>query len=771
MEYRRVRDTVHLGTLATLVCTLTACGPGGDPEQAAEGTRIDDQARVRTPGDARPEGERAQRAHDSGTVIVDLGDGRAEAILSVVPTRYRAEDGTWKAVSDELVRSTDGGWENRTNTLRSFLPALATGRTAVDRTDGGLLVFVPRGMGWCDSHDACTTAGAPSGVSAVIDEQMPGRLVYPQVYPGVDEEFRVLALGLKHDVVLTTPPTAPPGVGEDGFITFAWELRVSRDLTPFVNDRPVLEAVSTPGAISWRDGSGSLRMAIAVPRILASPDRDDPHAVEETMGTFRIVPIEDHYLLDLKAPLEWLLVPDRSYPVRLDPTVVLQPGALGHTGAVSFDEVASYDRQVGRPVSGTLAATNPSWRDVEGYARFSTAEIAQCMSVDDVDLLVWLANHDNNGVTALPLHMDIHGASADPEFATDQQLYDSILAGPIYASELIPRTGPPFDIGNYCLDSFVYREYELGPMAATDLTALLPDEWFAIGFRSRIGDDPDFDHVDYIGYPENVDGACGFEPFPNSRISLRVTGTSKAAPIAAPGGPYSAECTGAIQLDGSGSFADGSPLSFSWTTDCPGGTFDDGTSASPVLTVALGTCLVDCTTTLMVSDGCGSSTATSAVTIRDTTSPAAAPGPLDGSCLWAPNHKYVCATDLAAFVETSDECAEVTLTVTACSSDQPDDARDPAFPGENGDGHTFDDCVIAPDARSLCVRSERLGTDEAGRHYGVTLLADDGCSVATPFAASFYVPHDRRSPREECLDAKSSPYLEIHDELPWAATP
>jgi len=763
-------------SLAILACLWAACAPGGDRENATERTPIDDVPADPARGGARVAGVGSlpRLAQDSGTTVVDLGDGRAEMTVSVFPGRYRADDGAWKPVSQKFVRRGDGGWENRTNTLHSFLPALATGRTGVDHPGAGWLVLVRKGMSLCDARGVCTSALAPAAVSAVEDERAPGRLVYAQVYPGVDEEFHVLAAGLEHDIVLLAPPTVPPAAGPDGFVTFTWELQVSQGLTPLV-DLPLKDkgAVVSQGAISFRDDTGAVQMAIAPPRIVASPD-GDPHAAERTMGVYRIARGAGHYLLELAAPLEWLLAKERRYPVRIDPTVVLQPGAIAHTGTVTFDGVASYDRPIfGRMVSGTLASLTPSWQDVEGYARFSTADIAQCMaSVDDVDLLVWLANHDNFEM-ALPLNMDIHAAAADPEVATDQELYDAINGGAIYASDLIPRTGPPMGIGSYCLDGFVFREYELGTLAAGDLFALLPDEWFAVGFRSEIGDDLQFDHVDYIGYEESVDGACGFEPFPDSRISLRVTGTLKAPPVADAGGPYSAECAGAdsvVDLDGSGSFAaDGSALSFGWTTDCPGGTFDDATSPGPVLTVPrAAACLLECTTTLTVSDGCSSATATSAVTLGDSRGPEFAAGPLHGSCLWSPNHKYVCTTDLAVLAQASDACAAVTVTVDACSSDQPEEAPDPSFPGENGDGHTFDDCVIAPDAKSFCVRSERLGTDEDGRQYGVTMLADDGCSPATVFLGSFYVPHDRRSPREDCLDARSSAYLEVRDDLPWA---
>jgi hypothetical protein len=720
--------------------------PAGDAARPAPGA-------VRVDAAAMPDATPSMRS---------LGDGRAQVILGVMPTRFLDDDGTWRPVSNALVPAGGGGWQNRTNTLRSFLPAAATGPMAVERRGGSTLAFVPLGMAWCDSAGACSPRVAPSPVGGEADPRVPGHLVYRGVHPDVDEAFSVSAIGVKQDIVLAAPPAAPAGAG---FVSFAWDLRLSRDLFPVVDGRAVRGEVETQGWIRLRDGGGEVRMAIAPPHLLARAA--DPHFADRALGTYRLAPSGGRWRLELLAPVTWLSDPARGYPVSLDPTVVVQPDEDAHTGSVGFDGDMSYGRQPGRIVSGTLASIDPTFQDASGYARFPTAAADCLASVEDVDLLVWLANHDNFGVTALPLAMEVRAAAADPATATDQELFDAIGAGVVYAGDTIANTTGAS--GGWCLDAYEFHEYELGAAAATDFTTALGAGSFTIGFRSEIGEDPDFDHIDYIGYPEDVPGGCGFEPFLGSRISLRVTGMAKAAPVADAGGPYAASCAAAdaaVQLDASASTGTG--LSFSWITDCPGGTFDDALSPAPVLSVPMGgVCSMACTATVTVSDACATSMATAAVALGDAESPGVASGPLDGACLWSPNHKYVCTTDLAGLVAVTDECSDVALTVVGCSSDQPDEAPDPGAPGENGDGHTTNDCVLAPDGGALCVRGERLGTDETGRSYGVALLAADGCSPAAPFSASFFVAHDQRAPRQDCVDAKSNPFLEVRQDLPW----
>lgn len=130
------------------------------------------------------------------------------------------------------------------------------------------------------------------------------------------------------------------------------------------------------------------------------------------------------------------------------------------------------------------------------------------------------------------------------------------------------------------------------------------------------------------------------------------------------GGPYTAECEAgstSLQLDGSGSNdSDDDPLGFEWTTDCPGGFFDDPASPTPILTVdTSGGCDNACEVTLTVDDGNGgSSECSTSVTISDTQPPVVtcSATPLNG-------HRMVIEYDA------SDDCGEVTgsaVIETAC---------------------------------------------------------------------------------------------------------
>lgn len=140
-------------------------------------------------------------------------------------------------------------------------------------------------------------------------------------------------------------------------------------------------------------------------------------------------------------------------------------------------------------------------------------------------------------------------------------------------------------------------------------------------------------------------------------------------------------------------------------------------------------------------------TASQVLTIRDTVGPTGVDTLDPLACVWPPNHTMV-AVDGSGIQPTTltDNCGSTPFTfrINGLNTDQCDNAPCSQYPGQNGDGETTGDFFLPEGGQTLVVRSERCGTEEGGRHYGVLLTATDSCgNVGRPFlGGSVLVPHD-----------------------------
>ena len=644
----------------------------------------------------------------------------AATTLELAPSGSRAlPAGEWSRQGDAVVAP-----------AHPLAPTVSLGPGAVLQVElpgAGALRMVPAGV----TTRTTQPFALPPGEARLAESSSASGAVVSESWIGIDEAFSLRSGEVKHDLLVSQGALGLMGRGD---FAASWLLELPAG---------VRAALAADGGVALARGNEIL--ARVPPALVA--DADDPHW-SSGVARFELAGPEGSPTLTLVVPAAWAFDAARAFPLRLDPTISLQPVDTFKTGFV--DELGN--EEFGSIDTGSLLLVGFG-AQVRGFAEFDTSSIPDGATINDTHLRIWLANHDNPGDPAVPLRVEVKGVGvqASEPAPVLWATIGALFTGVIYTSEDLPRTGPEF-----CPDSYVFRDYDLGSTADADVAAQLPFDFFTLGFASEIVTDPTFDHVDYIGFPEEVDNpfGCAFTDFPGTRITLVIDYVDpNEPPVCNAGGPYVADCPiGSIFLDGTGSFdPNGDPIAYVWTTDCPG---TISGASLPVASLQLdGGCVADCTVTLQVHEvvsGITSTSCTATVHAQDLTPPVVDSSDLVDLCLWPPRHDMYCVGSAAGHVVAHDACQPgVIYRWVGCASDQPDEAREDGRP-ENGDGHFDQDCQVNA-AGELCVRVERAGFDPVagrntfeGRRYSVSVEVDDGCGNVVVVPGTVHVPHDRR---------------------------
>jgi RHS repeat-associated protein len=256
-------------------CTIAAADDEGESTESAPAS-----APLAAPAAPELEGERTA---NSQTFL--LPGGALETRLYGSPVNYQDSQGDWKPIDEGFEEQENGRLTNGPNSFDISLPE----RLGEDPVRLGI------GGAWV------TTELLGAEPQAVQPED--ATATYESAGNGADFEFANLADGLKEEIVLAGP--SQPS-------TFHFELDASSGLTPVMRD---------DGSIQFRDANGQGVVTLPAPVMSdsAEPTPATSRDIHYTLGP----EVEGHWKLTVEADRDWLTQPDRSWPVRLDPTMTI----------------------------------------------------------------------------------------------------------------------------------------------------------------------------------------------------------------------------------------------------------------------------------------------------------------------------------------------------------------------------------------------------------------------------------------------------------------
>jgi RHS repeat-associated protein len=281
---------IALFSILALTTIATGVAMGEQGESSLEGAPRS-STEPRTDPD-RDHGEELEAKRTATSRTYRLPDGAHLTRIYQAPINFKAPNGELTPIDTRLSKAEDGTARSGANRFDAVLPE-QIGSGALRLATGGHWVST-RLLG----HSA-GTEGKLAGAKATYT-----------LGDGLDVKLTSLPSGVKEEIEIRDPsqPSA-----------FHFELRASEGLDP---------RLTKDGSIEFREGDGSVVALLPSPLMFDASIRR-PRVSRDV--AYDLQPQGDGWRLTVKADREWLEAPNRSWPVTIDPTLLLPTPSLDCT--------------------------------------------------------------------------------------------------------------------------------------------------------------------------------------------------------------------------------------------------------------------------------------------------------------------------------------------------------------------------------------------------------------------------------------------------------
>lgn len=276
-------------------------------------------------------------------------DGTYTTELFTTPVHYQDDNGNWNAINNTLVASDEPGYvaENKANDYTLLVPQDTETQPIRVESDDAWVAFSEQ-----------LVEGAPiiHGSEVVLNSED----------PDVKLEYQAQSNGVKENIVLAAPPTSNP--------RWTFDLDTSNGLTP---------NLTQDGGLTFTDATGATVFHVDAPYMLDSSAGEGSYSadVEYSLQTAS----GEGWVLVVSADRDWLTSPERTYPVRIDPTIEIGPPASD----CWINQASPTARNCG-PNSDYVRVGMNDGSARRGLLRFDLASIPRDATISDADLQLYL---------------------------------------------------------------------------------------------------------------------------------------------------------------------------------------------------------------------------------------------------------------------------------------------------------------------------------------------------------------------------------------------
>lgn len=299
-----------------------------------------------------------------------LHSGLLETRIYDTPVNYESPEGEWLPIEEGLEEGADGEIVNGASSVEISLPS--------DLEEGSARLTV--GSEWIASRLLATETEP-----AELDE---GVALYESPEADTTFEYTTLSNGLKEEIELEGPSSPS---------SFRYELTASAGLTPQLTE---------VGSVAFKNNKGQEVASLPAPTVAdanslaPNPDQVGYELAPRGGGA---------WLLTVAVDRTWLEAPDRSWPVRIDPTMTAGKSTLdcvigGKTGQEGWIDCASWGRQdLLAGYNAELKQSEDSWYRSLMY--LSTADLPHGADVSSSELMLYAPQSAQNtaGIAVHPV--------------------------------------------------------------------------------------------------------------------------------------------------------------------------------------------------------------------------------------------------------------------------------------------------------------------------------------------------------------------------------
>lgn len=245
----------------------------------------------------------------ANSVTWSTPDGQLATRTYSHAVNFKDSSGDWSAIDTRLVPDA-GGVTNSDGPFDANFADSSTDPALATLSAGNRSV----GFGLDGAEAPSGGVVAPAAVDGSVTGAARDSITYADALPGVDVTYKVLASGVKEDLVLDQPLEA--GIKPE------FRFSISTDgLSPVIQE---------DGSVDFVDGPGKVAFSIPVGLAFDAVGQSTPvhYELANLAGTAKAT-------LIVSVAAEWLNSTDRTYPVTIDPTVTV--GALEGSDAFVAD--------------------------------------------------------------------------------------------------------------------------------------------------------------------------------------------------------------------------------------------------------------------------------------------------------------------------------------------------------------------------------------------------------------------------------------------------